>query len=84
MKKLYRVIVQWTFNGLSFMTERGVKADDPGEALRAALASCRIDRADGYKALIEESRSLADFSNESSWLPVVNGQGESIRAYYGA
>ena len=80
---LFRVVIHWTFNGLSFMTERAALADEAGQALTASLESVRADRADTWRALVERATSLQDFAHENSFLPVVNGNGETVRSYFG-
>jgi hypothetical protein len=76
---IWRVIVHWSYSGLTFMSERGARAQSAGQALDAVLASVRADRADSYRSFAEPARKLSCFSHEASLLPLVNGRGETVQ-----
>lgn len=79
---MFRVVINWSYSGLSFVTERGVLANSPGMALDLALASIRAERASRWRAFVEEAPHLDAFSHEASILPVVNGRGETVADFY--
>lgn len=76
---IWRVIIQWSYNGLNFTSERGAIGASPGDAMNAVLNSLRIDRADSFRAFFEPATSITDFSHEASFHPLVNGRGQNIR-----
>lgn len=76
---IWRVIIWWSYVGLNFTSERGVKASNAGIALNNVMDSLRVDRADSFKAQIELASSLDAFSDDARALPLVNGRGALVR-----
>ena len=81
---LFRVVLHWSYNQMSFTCERGVKAESAGQALDWAAASARLDRCGNHwKAFVEIATGTDSFSDPYSLtLPVIGSRGETVGEFF--
>lgn len=72
---IWRVDVQWSYQGLNFTCQRGAKCATEAQAVYLVLKSLRIERADSYTYMVKQAFDLSDFTEDAKGLPLVNCPG---------
>lgn len=71
---LYRVVVSFMKENLQFMSERGVLAMTPGQALDDVVTSLQVDltKIDSFKTWTEKPNQLDSFSYDAQFMKCIN------------
>lgn len=72
---LFKVTVNYRYEMMTFLVERGVLAADRHQALNLMLESLKLDRAIEWKALVEATWDAKVFDRDALLLPCINGSG---------
>lgn len=76
---IWRVDVQWSYQGLNFTCQRGVRAETEDLAVKLVLQSLRTDRADSYTYTSKQVHDLSEFTEDAKNLPLVGVPGCLVR-----
>lgn len=77
---LYRVVISFMRENMQFMSERGVLAMSPGNALDDAVSALGVDqtKVHSFKSLVWRPEALTDFSDDAQFLACI-GSKHSVR-----